>query len=102
MISGIILLLILIPLISTNAYSEQCSDGKLCLENGDFFETITYHKYFDEGSDLAPYDQIMYKSGGTTDDKELRKLLYEIQDDRSGLNEAIMKRIIFYISQNIV
>ena len=36
------------------------------------------------------------------DDKELRKLLYEIQDDRSGLNEAILKQIIFYISQNIV
>ena len=36
------------------------------------------------------------------DGKELRKLLYEIQDDRSGLNEAIMGRIIFYISNTII
>ncbi len=35
------------------------------------------------------------------DGKELRKLLYEIQEDRSGLNEAMMERIIFYISNTI-
>lgn len=35
------------------------------------------------------------------DGKELRKLLYDIQEDRSGLNEAIMERIIFYISNTI-
>jgi prophage maintenance system killer protein len=36
------------------------------------------------------------------DGKELRKLLYEIQEDRSGLNEAVMERIIFYISKTLV
>ena len=36
------------------------------------------------------------------DGKELRKLLYEIQEDRSGLNEAVMKRMIFYISKTLV
>lgn len=36
------------------------------------------------------------------DGKELRKLLYEIQNDRSGLNEAVMERIIFYISKVII
>jgi len=36
------------------------------------------------------------------DGKELRKLLYEIQDDRSGLNEAVMERIIFYISKVMI
>ena len=35
------------------------------------------------------------------EDKELRKLLYDIQDKRSGLNEEIMEKIIFYISQTI-
>lgn len=36
------------------------------------------------------------------DGKELRKLLYEIQEDRSGLNKDVMERIIFYISSVIV
>jgi hypothetical protein len=36
------------------------------------------------------------------DGKELRKLLYEIQEERQGLNEAVMERIIFYISRTII
>jgi prophage maintenance system killer protein len=35
------------------------------------------------------------------DGKELRKLLYEIQEERLGLNEAVMEQIIFYISKTI-
>jgi hypothetical protein len=35
------------------------------------------------------------------DDKELRKLLYEIQEERTKLNETIMERIIFYIFKTI-
>ena len=36
------------------------------------------------------------------DGKELRKLLYDIQEDRSGLNQSVMERIIFYISKTIL
>jgi len=35
------------------------------------------------------------------DGKELRKLLYEIQEERWSLNETIIERIIFYISNTI-
>jgi hypothetical protein len=35
------------------------------------------------------------------DGKELRKLLYEIQEERGDLNEAVIERIIFYISNTI-
>ncbi len=35
------------------------------------------------------------------DGKELRKLLCEIQEERGGLNEAVIERIIFYISNTI-
>lgn len=36
------------------------------------------------------------------DGKELRRLLYDIQEDRSGLNHLIMEKIIFYISKTIL
>lgn len=36
------------------------------------------------------------------DGKELRKLLYEIQEERQGLNKDTMERIIFYISRTII
>lgn len=36
------------------------------------------------------------------DGKELRKLLYDIQEDRSGLNQSVMERIIFYISKTML
>ncbi len=35
------------------------------------------------------------------DGKELRKLLYEIQEERWSLNEVIIERIIFYLSNTI-
>jgi len=35
------------------------------------------------------------------DDKELRRLLYEIQEERTRLNETVMGRIIFYISKTV-
>jgi len=36
------------------------------------------------------------------DGKELRRLLYDIQEDRSGLNHLILEKIIFYISKTIL
>ncbi len=35
------------------------------------------------------------------ENRELRKLLYTIQEERLGLNDAVMKKIIFYISNTI-
>ena len=35
------------------------------------------------------------------DQREIRRLLYEIQDERTSLNSLVVKQIIFYISKRI-
>ncbi|GEM_PF-1800248 len=59
-------LLFFIPFTFFNAYSEHCSDDKLCFREGDYFE-VESNMYGEE-----PYARYISKSGGLTDDNQIQ------------------------------